>query len=196
MSSRAQRRPPRYVRTAIQSQQVYQAILDKGIEFASLQGCVDAVIRIACDKQINGECPPRFLSCNCLTLSQAARSGSCRLLWQRRDSLISTRMTLGAERSTLTGFRKLSSSSEATIGISESKSHPSCMSYRLSPAQSSRRQYESTCHSFLLMCLASRVSAMCFTCVICDSSRSQLSLCSVRRASLPRLHPHCLSNSG
>ncbi|KAK3053490.1 hypothetical protein LTR09_005659 [Extremus antarcticus] len=45
---------PSYVRTAIQSQQVYQAILDKGIEFASLQGCVDAVIRIACDKQING----------------------------------------------------------------------------------------------------------------------------------------------
>jgi hypothetical protein len=29
--------------------------MDSGIEFATLQSCVDAVMRITCDKRINGE---------------------------------------------------------------------------------------------------------------------------------------------
>lgn len=43
-----------YVRTVIQSEAVYQAIQGKGLEFAAIESCLAAVMRIACDKTING----------------------------------------------------------------------------------------------------------------------------------------------
>ena len=44
-----------YVRTSIQSQEVYESIKAQGIEFASLDSCVAAAMRIACDTSINGK---------------------------------------------------------------------------------------------------------------------------------------------
>lgn len=49
-----------YVRTVIQSQQVYEAIRSKGLEFATTESCLAAVMRIACDKKINGTFLPGF----------------------------------------------------------------------------------------------------------------------------------------
>ncbi|ETN38997.1 uncharacterized protein HMPREF1541_07039 [Cyphellophora europaea CBS 101466] len=45
---------PSYVRTVIQSQQVYESIRAKGLDFATTESCLAAVMRIACDKTING----------------------------------------------------------------------------------------------------------------------------------------------
>ncbi|KPI34418.1 5'-hydroxyaverantin dehydrogenase [Cyphellophora attinorum] len=45
---------PSYIRTVIQSAAVYEAIRAKGIEFATTEGCVNAAMRICCDRSING----------------------------------------------------------------------------------------------------------------------------------------------
>ncbi|KAK5943970.1 hypothetical protein PMZ80_003251 [Knufia obscura] len=43
-----------YIRTVIQSQEVYESIRAKGLDFATTESCLAAVMRIACDKRING----------------------------------------------------------------------------------------------------------------------------------------------
>ncbi|KAK5950368.1 hypothetical protein OHC33_008587 [Knufia fluminis] len=45
---------PSYIRTVIQSQEVYESIRAKGLDFATTESCLAAVMRIACDKRING----------------------------------------------------------------------------------------------------------------------------------------------
>ena len=42
------------MRTVIQSPAVYEAIRAKGIDFATVESCLAAAMRIACDKNING----------------------------------------------------------------------------------------------------------------------------------------------
>ena len=42
------------MRTVIQSPAVYEAIRAKGIDFATVESCLSAAMRIACDKDING----------------------------------------------------------------------------------------------------------------------------------------------
>lgn len=43
-----------YVQTSIQSKESYDAARAKGIEFATTKSCLAAVMRIVCDKTING----------------------------------------------------------------------------------------------------------------------------------------------
>jgi len=45
---------PTYVRTVIQSATIYEAMRDKGIEFATVESCLAAAMRVSCDKSING----------------------------------------------------------------------------------------------------------------------------------------------
>lgn len=45
-----------YIRTVIQSAETFEAMKAKGIEMAKVESCVAAVMRISCDKEINGEC--------------------------------------------------------------------------------------------------------------------------------------------
>ncbi|KEF55110.1 uncharacterized protein A1O9_08763 [Exophiala aquamarina CBS 119918] len=45
---------PYYVRTVIQSAETYQGMKDKGVEFATVDSCVAAIMKISCDKEING----------------------------------------------------------------------------------------------------------------------------------------------
>jgi len=45
---------PSYVRTVIQSAEVYEAIKAKGIDFAAIESCLAATMRISCNKKING----------------------------------------------------------------------------------------------------------------------------------------------
>lgn len=44
-----------YVRTVIQSAETYEGMRQKGIEFATPESCVAAIMRISCDKEINGK---------------------------------------------------------------------------------------------------------------------------------------------
>jgi hypothetical protein len=44
-----------YVRTVIQSAETYESMRAKGIEFAAVDSCVAAIMKISCDKEINGE---------------------------------------------------------------------------------------------------------------------------------------------
>lgn len=46
---------PTYVRTVIQSEAVFRAMKEKGIEMATTDSCLAAVMRISCDKTINGK---------------------------------------------------------------------------------------------------------------------------------------------
>ena len=44
----------RYIRTVIQSEETFEAMKAKGIEMAKVESCVAAVMRISCDRTING----------------------------------------------------------------------------------------------------------------------------------------------
>jgi hypothetical protein len=44
-----------YVRTVIQSAETYEMMRSKGIEFATVDSCVAAIMRISCDRDINGK---------------------------------------------------------------------------------------------------------------------------------------------
>jgi hypothetical protein len=45
----------RYTKTTILKPQVLERLISRGIEFAEVADCTTAVLRIACDKDINGK---------------------------------------------------------------------------------------------------------------------------------------------
>lgn len=44
----------RYTKTTILKPQVVERLVSKGVEFAEVEDCTTAVLRIACDRSING----------------------------------------------------------------------------------------------------------------------------------------------
>ncbi len=46
---------PRYTKTTILKPHVLERLVSRGIEFAEVADCTTAVLRIACDKDINGK---------------------------------------------------------------------------------------------------------------------------------------------
>jgi len=44
----------RYTKTTILKPQVVERLVSKGVEFAEVGDCTTAVLRIACDKTVNG----------------------------------------------------------------------------------------------------------------------------------------------
>jgi hypothetical protein len=93
---------PSYVRTVIQSEEVYKAIQAKGIEFAPMEGCLAAVMRMACDKTINGKHNQSRVS----NLSNPAQGVPLRLYHTRsRSQVMSTSMqTTGQMRVSVLSF--------------------------------------------------------------------------------------------
>ncbi|KAJ9605915.1 hypothetical protein H2200_009764 [Cladophialophora chaetospira] len=45
---------PSWIRTTIQSPAVYESLRTKGAEFATVESCIASIMRISCDKTING----------------------------------------------------------------------------------------------------------------------------------------------
>ncbi|RVX70510.1 hypothetical protein B0A52_05161 [Exophiala mesophila] len=45
---------PCWIRTVIQSAATYESLAAKGVEFATVDSCVAAIMRVSCDKEING----------------------------------------------------------------------------------------------------------------------------------------------
>jgi hypothetical protein len=90
---------PSYVRTVIQSEAVYNAIQAKGIEFAPIEGCLAAVMRMACDKKING----KQSQCRVSDFSNPAQGVLLRLYHTRiRSQVMSTSMqTIGQMRASV-----------------------------------------------------------------------------------------------
>jgi hypothetical protein len=55
--------PPSWIRTAIQTQETLDRLAKNGVEFATIESAVNCVMRISCDKSINGKDGGYLSSC-------------------------------------------------------------------------------------------------------------------------------------